>query len=78
MISRDEQNRIKQVLIIETKGEGFAAAFADRRQFVEEEFVRLNNARSGYDRFGFLYVEGAMAPAERDRKTLTAINQFFK
>ena len=78
VISRDEQNRIKQVLIVETKGEGFAAAFADRRQFVEEEFVRFNNARFGYDRFGFLYVEGTMAPAERDRKTLTAINQFFK
>ena len=40
--------------------------------------MRLNNARSGYDRFGFLYIEGTMAPVERDRKTLAAINQFFK
>ncbi|WP_315517928.1 DEAD/DEAH box helicase family protein [Hoylesella shahii] len=78
VISRDEKNSIKQVLIIETKGEGFAAKFAERRQFMEEEFVKLNNERFGYNRFSFLYIEDTMTPFEQDKKTLTAINQFFK
>lgn len=78
VISRDEQGAIKQILIIETKGEGFAAKFAERRQFMEEEFVKLNNERFGYNRFSFLYIEDTMTPAEQDKKTITAINQFFK
>ena len=78
VISRDEQDAIKQILIIETKGEGFAAKFAERRQFMEEEFVKLNNERFGYNRFSFLYIEDTMTPAEQDKKTITAINQFFK
>ena len=78
VISRDEQGAIKQILIIETKGEGFAAKFAERRKFMEEEFVKLNNERFGYNRVSFLYIEDTMSPAEQDKKTLTAINQFFK
>ncbi len=78
VISRDEQRAIKRILIIETKGEGFAAKFAERRQFMEEEFVKLNNERFGYNRFSFLYIEDTMTPAEQDIKTITAINQFFK
>lgn len=78
MISRNEQGAIKQILIIETKGEGFAAKFTERRQFMEEEFVKLNNERFGYNRFSFLYIEDTMTPAEQDIKTITAINQFFK
>ena len=78
VISREEHGAIKQILIIETKGEGFAAKFAERRQFMEEEFVKLNNERFGYNRFSFLYIEDTMTPAEQDKKTITAINQFFK
>ena len=78
VISRDEQDAIKQILIIETKGEGFAAKFAERRQFMEEEFVKLNNERFGYNRFSFLYIEDTMTPTEQDEKTINAINQFFK
>lgn len=78
VISRDEHDKIKQILIIETKGEGFAAKFAERRQFMEEEFVKLNNEHFGYNRFSFLYIEDTMTPVEQDMKTITAINQFFK
>ena len=78
MISRDEQDAIKQILIIETKGEGFAAKFAERRQFMEEEFVKLNNERFGYNRFSFLYIADTMTPAEQDKKTITAITEIFK
>ena len=78
VISRDEQGAIKQILIIETKGDGFAAKFSERRRFMEEEFVKLNNERFGYNRFSFLYIEDTMTPPEQDKKTITAINQFFK
>ena len=78
VMSRDQQNSIKQILIIETKGEGFAAKFADRKKFMEEEFVKLNNERFGYNRFSFLYIEDTLTPIEKDKKTITAINQFFK
>lgn len=78
VISRNEQGAIKQILIIETKGEGFATKFAERRRFMEEEFVKLNNERFGYNRFSFLYIEDTMTPPEQDKKTITAINQFFK
>jgi len=78
VISRNEQGTIKQILIIETKGEGFAIKFAERRRFMEEEFVKLNNERFGYNRFSFLYIEDTMTPPEQDKKTITAINKFFK
>lgn len=78
VISRDGNDKIKQILIIETKGEGFAAKFAERRQFMEEEFVKLNNERFGYNRFSFLYIEDTLTPDEQDTKTITEINQFFK
>lgn len=77
VISRDERGAIKQILIIETKGEGFAPKFAECKKFMEEEFVKLNKERFGYDRFSFLYIEDTMTPAEQDKKTITAINNFF-
>lgn len=77
LLSRDVQNNIKQVIIIETKGEGFAAKFADRRNFMSE-FVKRNNEKFGYDKFSFLYIEDTLSPKERDILTINAINQFFK
>jgi len=47
---------ICQVLILETKGAGYAdqPAFVARRRFMENEFIRLNNDKFGYRRFDFL------------------------
>ena len=78
VISRDEQGAIKQILIIETKGEGFAAKFTERKNFMEKEFVKLNNERFGYNRFSFLYIEDTLTQAEQDKKTITKIDNFFK
>lgn len=61
-----------------TKGEGFAPNFAERKNFMEKEFVKLNNERFGYNRFSFLYIEDTLTQAEQDTKTITAINNFFK
>lgn len=77
LISRDAQNKIKQVLIIETKGEGFAEKFRQKRDFMGE-FVRINNEQFGYERFGFLYIDDSLSKDEQDKLTISAINKFFK
>ena len=61
----------------ETKGEGFAEKFAERRTFMTE-FVRLNNEKFGYNKFDFLYIEDTLNKTEQDTLTISAINNFFK
>ena len=77
LLNRNEDNNIKQVIIIETKGEGFAEKFAERRTFMSE-FVRLNNEKFGYNKFDFLYIEDTLNKTEQDTLTISAINNFFK
>ncbi len=76
LLSRNEQNDIDKVIIIETKGEGFAAKFKDRLDFMSE-FVKKNNDKFGYRRFDFLYLEDTIPPEQRRQKTLAAIKNFF-
>jgi len=57
VIQRDEENKIHKILILETKGEGFANNFVDIKKFMESEFVSSNNKAFGYKRFDFLYLE---------------------
>lgn len=77
LLKRNEDGSIHRIIIIETKGEGFAAKFADRRQFMETEFIRKNNACFGYERFRFLYLEETLSKEEREIKTIKAIKEFF-
>ena len=76
LLSRNEQKQIDKVIIIETKGEGFAAKFKDKLDFMSE-FVKKNNDRFGYQRFDFLYLEDTITPEQRRKKTIAAINNFF-
>ncbi len=76
LISRNDQKQIDKVIIIETKGEGFAAKFKDRLNFMSE-FVKKNNDKFGYHRFDFLYLEDTITPEQRRQKTLAAIKNFF-
>lgn len=77
ILSRDEHYAIKQILIVETKGEGFADKFEDRRIFMDE-FIKLNNDKFGYNKFEFLYIEDTLTQEEQDKLTITAIDNFFK
>lgn len=77
LLSRKDDGTIQQIIIVETKGEGFAAKFADRRQFMETEFIRKNNERFGYERFHFLYLEDTLTKEEREKKIIKAIKEFF-
>lgn len=77
LLKRNEDGSIHRIIIIETKGEGFAAKFADRRQFMETEFIHKNNDCFGYERFRFLYLEDTLTNEEREKKTIKAIKDFF-
>ncbi len=76
LLSRNEDKQIDKVIIIETKGEGFAAKFKDKLKFMSA-FVEKNNDKFGYKRFDFLYLEDVLKQEERRRKTLKAIQDFF-
>ena len=76
LLSRNEHKQIDKVIIIETKGEGFAAKFKDKLNFMSE-FVKKNNDKFGYQRFDFLYLEDTITAEQRRQKTLAAIKNFF-
>ena len=44
---------------------------------MEQEFLRLNNEKFGYQRFDFLYIEDTMTPDEQTAKTIHQIKKFF-
>ena len=77
MLTRNSDNTINRVIIIETKGEGFAGKFVPRKQFMEESFVKLNNEMIGYPRFEFLYIEDTLTKEERLQKTINRIDAFL-
>lgn len=77
MLTRNSDNTINKVIIIETKGEGFAGKFVPRRQFMDEYFIKLNNETIGYPRFEFLYIEDTLTKEERLQKTINKINSFL-
>ena len=78
LLSRKDDGTIHRIIIIETKGEGFAAKFADRKKFMETEFIQKNNERFGYERFHFLYLEDTQSKEEREKLTIKTIIEFFK
>lgn len=77
LLSRKDDGTIHRIIIIETKGEGFAAKFTDRKLFMETEFIRKNNERFGYERFRFLYLEDTLSKSEREKQTMKVIKEFF-
>lgn len=58
VVQRNAAGELHRILILETKGAGFAdqLAFQQRKTFVEGEFLRLNHEKFGYNRFDFLYL----------------------
>lgn len=79
LLRRDARRAIRQVLIVEIKGKGFAeqTAFTERRLFMENDFIRLNNDKFGYKRFDFITL-GAEEDLPRNLAELGArIQSFF-
>ena len=78
LIQRNENKEIHKAIIIETKGQGYAGSFREKKEFMEGEFLRLNNEAFGYKRFHFLYLEDSTTPENISKQTLKAIKTFFK
>lgn len=81
MLQRAPDGAAHKVLIIETKGAGFAeqSAYALRKHVVSTEFLMLNNAKFGYPRFDFIEI---MEPANKDYRSaalrlLSQAQRFF-
>lgn len=77
LLSRTPEGSIYKILIMETKGRGYAPLFAERRRFMESEFVKKNNNLFGYNRFDFLYLEDTLPLEKLLALTQQAITQFF-
>lgn len=77
LLTRNSDNTINKIVIVETKGEGFAGKFVPRKQFMDDLFIKLNNDKIGYPRFEFLYIEDTLTREERLQKTVVKINSFL-
>lgn len=77
MLTRNSDNTINKIVIVETKGEGFAGKFIPRRQFMDDVFIKLNNDKFGRERFQFLYIEDTLDKEVRLQKTINKINSFL-
>lgn len=78
VLSRDAEGKIDRVCIIETKGEGYAAKFKERKDFMEKVFVPQNNQAFRRKRFHYLYLKDTDSFEKRMVNTMKMINEFFK
>lgn len=78
LIIKRKNNEIYQIMIVETKGEGFARNFQEKKEFMENGFIPQNNKDFGYKRFDFLYLQDNMNDDELIALTSGKIKEFFK
>lgn len=79
LIIQRKDGAIYRVLIVETKGSGFAdqEAFKLRRKFVENGFLKMNNEKFGYKKFDYLYLTDADSLADNLDKINRKLKEFF-
>ena len=80
LIIQRKDGKIHKAIIVETKGSLYAQdrTFKEKKAFMERDFIRQNNARFGYQRFDYLYLEDSMTEADRVGTTHTVICKFFE
>lgn len=79
VINRKDSD-IHKILIVETKGRGFAdqPEFKARRNFMESEFLKINNEKFGYNRFDYLYLPDSTVMKDNLLSFKSKIDTFFK
>lgn len=79
IVKRTPQNKIHKALLIETKGALYAQniVFQRKKNYVETEFLKINQEKFGYQRFDFLYLEDSKDLATNISKLNNKINSFF-
>lgn len=80
LVIERKNDEINKVLIIETKGSGFAdqPEFIARRKFMENEFLKMNNEKFGYQRFEYLYLSDNTKMNDNLCLFISKIDTFFK
>ena len=80
LIINRKDNEIKKILIVETKGSGFAEqqSFKLRKQFMETEFLKINNEKFGYQKFEYLFLQDDDKFDTNLAKLNKTIVEFFK
>ena len=73
-------NSIHKILILETKGRGFASEenFTKRKEFINNEFIRDNNKKFGYPKFDFLYLQDDADEGQIIKTLEKKITRFFE
>lgn len=79
IVKRTAKDKIHKALLIETKGALYAEdkVFQRKKNYVETEFLRLNQEKFGYQRFDFLYLEDSNNIEANITKLNNKIKQFF-
>ena len=80
VVKRTDKNKIHKALLIETKGTIYAEdkVFQRKKSYIENEFLKLNAEKFGYQRFDFLYLEDNKDITANISKLNNKINLFFK
>ena len=80
VIRRDNKKKIDKVLIIETKGKGYIdqEEFKDRRNYVENEFIKFNNKKFGYKKFDYLVVDDGLEKDKIKSEVNKKLHEFFE
>jgi len=79
IVKRTAKDKIHKALLIETKGALYAEdkVFQKKKNYVENEFLKLNQDKFGYQRFDFLYLEDSKNITANITKLNNKLNQFF-
>ena len=79
LIVKRNKKELHKILILETKGEGFASKpdFVKKKNYVETEFLKTNNEKFGYKRFDFLYLQDDEPIPDKLAKLKTKFLEFF-
>jgi type III restriction enzyme len=80
IVKRTAKDKIHKALLIETKGALYAEdkVFQRKKNYVETEFIKINQEKFGYQRFDFLYLEDSKSIDANIVKLNNKINDFFK
>jgi superfamily II DNA or RNA helicase len=80
LVIKRKDNTIHKVLIIETKGSGYAeqTTFKLRKKFMETEFLQMNNDKFGYKKFEYLFLQDDAKFDDNLAKLNETIVEFFK
>lgn len=80
LIIKRKDDAIAKVLIVETKGSGYAeqTTFKLRKKFMETEFLQMNNDKFGYNKFGYLFLQDDAKFDDNLEKLNETIVEFFK